>query len=106
VPDPEDRPDFYAWYGESHSLEGMRQFGFRRFWRCWSHLDPSIHCAFYELSDTEHYDRIEKSPAFAAMVDDFSATWDGKVTRVRDVMQIVQKGMGADDAVPPHLSSL
>lgn len=96
VPDPADRPAFDAWYGANHSPEGVRNFGFLRFWRCWSHLDPAVHYAFYELEDTAHYDRIVASPAFAAMVADFTATWDGRVTRARDVVRIVhEEGPGA-----------
>jgi len=91
VPRPEDRPAFDAWYGTRHSPEGMRTFGFLRFWRCWSHLDPSVHYAFYELEDTGHYDRISASPEFEAMVADFTATWDGKATRDRDVIRVVHE---------------
>ena len=91
VADHNDRAAFDDWYGSSHSLEGVQNFGFLRFWRCWSHLDPSVHYAFYELEDTKHYDRIVNTPAFAEMVADFTEVWGDRVTRERDVVNIVHE---------------
>jgi len=88
VPDPADRQAFDQWYGGNHSPQGLRLFNFRRYWRGWSHLDPSVHYAYYELDNAAHYDAIVETPEFAAMVADFTATWNGKVTRERDVITV------------------
>ena len=66
-------------------------FNFRRYWRGWSHLDPSVHYACYELEDAAHYDAIVATPEFAAMVADFTSTWGGRVTRERDVVALTDK---------------
>ena len=91
VPDPADRPAFDAWYGEKHSPEGVEKLGFIRFWRYWSHLDASVHYAFYEIEDVAFYDRMIKTPEHAALVADFTATWGDKVTRAGDVLRFVHQ---------------
>lgn len=91
VPDPADRKAFDHWYGTDHAPAGLKLFKASKFWRCWSHLDPSVHYAFYELDSAERYDEIVNTPEFAAMVADFTGTWGDKVTRDRDVINIVQQ---------------
>jgi len=44
------------------SPTGFKVFKPIRFWRCWSHLDPSVHYAFYEFDRAERYDEIVGTP--------------------------------------------
>lgn len=90
VPDVQDRTAFDRWYGEDHMAEAIRVFAPARCWRSWSEIDPAVHYAFYEFEAVEDVQAMMATAAFAAMVDDFTRTWDGKVTRARDVIHSVQ----------------
>ena len=91
VADPADRAAFDEWYATDHSPMGYRLFKPKRFWRCWSHLDPSVHYAFYEFENAERYDEIVGTPEFEAMVADFTRTWGDRVERDRDVISVVHQ---------------
>lgn len=88
--DPDARDSFDTWYGEEHMAEAARAFRPVRCWRSWSALNPSVHYANYEFSDLANIEQMMASPAFRALVNDFSQTWDGKVVRERDITVTVQ----------------
>ena len=83
--DPAARDAFDQWYGEDHLVQAMAAFRPDRCWRSWSALDPAVHYANYEFSDIAKVEQMMVTPAFRALVDDFSETWDGQVVRERDV---------------------
>ena len=85
VPAVADRKSFDVWYGEDHMAAVIAQFSPRRCWRSWSTVNPEIHYAFYEFETLDRLQQIMATAIFADLVEDFTATWDGKVTRTRDV---------------------
>jgi len=94
VPDS-DRARFDHWYETDHLPWALRVFGARRAWRCWStsgpESDPGVHVAFYEFDSVEAAEAIQKSDAIKPLVADFDRMWQGRVTRRRAVLEIVQE---------------
>lgn len=90
VPDAVDRAAFDQWYGGKHMPEAIAAFGPCRAWRSWSAIDPSLHYAFYEFDDERKISAMLASEEFRLMVADLSSTWEGKVTRTRDIMVSTQ----------------
>jgi hypothetical protein len=90
VPSEGDRSPFDTWYADDHMAAVIEQFRPLRCWRSWSTLDASIHYACYEFPDLQQLREMMLTDEFARLVDDFSQTWDGKVTRTRDVVAATQ----------------
>ncbi|HEV2189894.1 MAG TPA: hypothetical protein VGR70_21980 [Stellaceae bacterium] len=86
-----DRARFDHWYETDHLPWALRVFGARRAWRCWSKSEPSVHVAFYEFDSVEAAEAISKSDAIKPLVEDFDKTWQGRVTRRRAVLDVVQE---------------
>ena len=53
VADPSDRASFEHWYGSEHMPEAAAAFKAERAWRCWSKMQPTVHYAFYQFSDSD-----------------------------------------------------
>jgi hypothetical protein len=86
-----DRARFEEWYATDHLPWAMRVFAARRAWRCWSHSDPAVHVAFYEFDSVEAAAATQTAEATKALVADFDRVWQGRVTRRRAVLEVVQE---------------
>jgi hypothetical protein len=86
-----DRAQFDQWYETDHLPWALRVFGARRAWRCWSRSEPAVHVAFYEFDTVEAAEAIAKSDAIKPLVADFDRVWQGRVTRRRAVLDVVQE---------------
>ena len=89
--DPADRPHFDRWYDEEHLREALATFQADRAWRSWSRINPTSHCAFYEFSDVAAARAALQSEATRWLVAKFDETWGRRVTRTRDVVEVVQR---------------
>ncbi|HZK89859.1 MAG TPA: hypothetical protein VFC56_06895 [Stellaceae bacterium] len=94
VPEAE-RARFDQWYETDHLPWALRVFAARRAWRCWSTSDPpnglGVHVAFYEFDSVEAAEAISTSDAIKPLVEDFDRQWQGRVTRRRAVLDMVQE---------------
>jgi len=86
-----DRAQFDHWYETDHLPWALRVFHAKRAWRCWNKSDPAVHMAFYEFDTAEAAEAITKSDAIKPLVEDFDKTWQGRVTRRRVVLDVVQE---------------
>jgi hypothetical protein len=86
-----DRARFDHWYETDHLPWALRVFGALRAWRCWSRSDPGVHVAFYEFASVEAAEAIQRSDAIKPLVADFDRMWQGRVTRRRAVLEMVQE---------------
>ncbi len=82
-------PDFDTWYRTEHLPDAVKAFGARRGWRAWSRTDPSVHHAFYEFPDVAAAEAVNTSPAIRALVAEFDARWGTRVTRTREILEII-----------------
>ena len=90
VLDPMIEDAFDRWYGEEHLPDALEAFGARRAWRGWSEVEPNVHYAVYEFDDVEAVRAIPGSAALKGLVAEFDRMWGDKVTRSRDVVDVVQ----------------
>jgi hypothetical protein len=86
-----DRSRFDHWYQTDHLPWALRVFCARRAWRCWSKSDPGVHVAFYEFDSVEAAEAIQRADGIKELVADFDKTWQGRVTRRRAVLDVVQE---------------
>lgn len=90
-----DRAKFDHWYETDHLPWALRVFKARRAWRCWSRSDTpdghGIHVAFYEFDSVAAAEAVQKSDAIKPLVEDFDRVWQGRVTRRRAVLDVVQE---------------
>lgn len=85
-----DRPPFDTWYETEHLPEAKAAFAADRVWRAWSRVEPSVHYAFYEFSDTPTALAILDSDALKTLVGKFDDAWGARVIRTRDVVEVAQ----------------
>jgi hypothetical protein len=93
VPSESERAKFDQWYGTHHLPLAMDRFHADRGWRFWSRSDPSVHYAMYEFKDMATLRQCLESPGFKMLVTDFDEAWP-RVTRSRDLIEIVQEAWG------------
>jgi hypothetical protein len=86
-----DRARFDHWYETDHLPWAVRVFEARRAWRCWSRTEPSLHIAFYEFDSVEAAQATQTSEATKALVADFDRVWEDRVTRRREVLEMVHE---------------
>jgi hypothetical protein len=86
-----DRARFDHWYQTDHLPWAVRVFAARRAWRCWSHSDPRLHVAFYEFDSVEAAEATQTAEATKALVADFDRVWEGRVTRRREILEMVHE---------------
>ena len=89
--DPEAREAFDAWYETEHLPGAVAALGATRASRGWSAVEDNVHTAFYDFADMAAVRQMMASDALKGMIAEFSRHWDGKVTRTRDAVEIVQK---------------
>ncbi len=91
VPNDADRVPFDQWYRDHHMPAALRVFGALRAWRTWSRTDPSKHTAFYEFPSLEAANATIQSPGIKELIAIFDAAWGSRVTRTRDIVEVVQR---------------
>jgi hypothetical protein len=89
IADAADRPGFDEWYEKEHLPDAVAKFGAERGWRCWSRINPGVHYAFYEFADPARAQAILDSPALRALIAEFDRAWGSRVTRTREIMEVV-----------------
>jgi hypothetical protein len=87
-----DRRDFDAWYCIEHLPDAKRAFGALHAWRAWSRTDPSVHYAFYQFPTVDAAQAVNTSPAIHALVAEFDKRWGTRVTRAREIIEVVEGG--------------
>ena len=86
-----DRLAFDDWYHKEHLPDAMKAFGVRSAWRAWSQTEPAVHCAFYRFGSLEDAARATTGTAIEALIAEFDRCWGTKVTRTREVMNVVEE---------------
>jgi hypothetical protein len=89
--DPAERARFDHWYATDHLPWALRAFGARRGWRCWSRTEPAVHFAFYEFDDAQQAEAGTAPDRIAPLVADFDRVWGNRVTRRRELLELVQE---------------
>ncbi len=84
------KQDFDRWYQDEHLADARTAFGAVRAFRGWSEIDPAVHYAYYEFNDVASANAIRNSDGLKQLVAEFDRVWGDKVTRSRDVVEIVQ----------------
>jgi hypothetical protein len=82
--------DFDRWYQNEHLPDALKAFHAQRAWRGWSEVEPSVHYAVYEFDDVEVARAVPGSAALRRLVAEFDRMWGDKVTRTRDIVDVVQ----------------
>ena len=90
VVDAAVKDDFDRWYQDEHLPDALKEFNARRAWRGWSAVGASVHYACYEFDDLAHAQAIPGSAALKHLVAEFDRAWGDKVTRSRDVVDVIQ----------------
>jgi hypothetical protein len=85
-----DRAAFDHWYESEHLPDALRDFKALSAKRGWSAVDPGVHLAFYEFSDLAAANAILEGDIIKAFVAEFDRVWEDKVTRTREVVEVVQ----------------
>ncbi|MDA0662922.1 MAG: hypothetical protein O3B08_08810 [Proteobacteria bacterium] len=85
-----DRDAFDHWYETEHLPDAKKAFKALGAWRGWSTIDPLSHFAFYEFPDLEAASAVSGSDEIKALIAEFDRVWQGRVTRTRDVVDILQ----------------
>jgi len=88
--DPSVRDAFDRWYRDEHLPDALKAFKAKRAWRGWSDTDASVHYAFYEFEDLARARAIPGSAEIKTLIAEFDRMWGHKVTRARDVVDVVQ----------------
>jgi len=91
VPNMADRASFDHWYATDHLPWAIKTFGAERGWRCWSRSDPAVHYAFYEFSEVGQAEALIGSEKIKPLVADFDRVWGDRVSRRREILEIVQE---------------
>ncbi len=89
--DPAARDAFDKWYETEHLPDAVAALGAASASRGWSGVEENVHIAFYEFADMAAVKRMMASDALKGMIAEFSRHWDGKVTRTRDAVELIQK---------------
>ena len=89
--DPAAREAFDAWYRNEHLPDAVEAFDAAGASRGWSEVDDNVHIAFYEFADLAEVNRVMGSDALKGMIAEFDRHWQGKVTRTREVLELIQE---------------
>lgn len=80
---------FDAWYKEHHLEEAHTSFKSISSFRGW--INKNEHHAFYQFKDFSSANKILDSKELGLMIKKFDEKWLGKVTRTRELIEIIQK---------------
>lgn len=89
--DPNARDAFDHWYEAQHLPDAVKALGATSASRGWSDVEENVHIAFYEFADMPAMKRMMASDALEGMIAEFSRRWEGKVTRTRDAVELIQE---------------
>ena len=89
--DPASKDAFDAWYQNEHLPDAVEAFDAAGASRGWSEVDDNVHIAFYEFADLADVNRVMGSDALKGMISEFDRHWQGKVTRTREVLELIQE---------------
>ena len=89
--DPDARDAFDTWYQDEHLPDAVAAFGAGGASRGWSDVDDNVHIAFYEFADLADVNRVMGSDALKGMIAEFDRHWSGRVTRTREVVELIQE---------------
>ncbi len=87
-----DRRDFDDWYRTEHLPNAIKAFAAQRGWRAWSRTDPSVHYAYYLFPDVAAAEALSTSPTIGKLIAEFDARWGTRVTRTREIIEVVEGG--------------
>src|SRR6185436_8850905 len=90
VVDAAVKEGFDRWYQDAHLRDCLKAFGAQRAWRGWSEVDASTPYAVYEFDDAARARAVPGSDALQSKAAEFDRTWGSKVTRSRDLVELVQ----------------
>jgi hypothetical protein len=85
-----DRGAFDDWYRTEHLPDAVNAFAARRGWRAWSRTDPSVHYAYYQFPDVAAAEAATSPAAISGLVAAFDARWGTRVTRAREIIDVVE----------------
>lgn len=85
-----DRDAFDTWYETEHLPDAKAAFGAISAERGWSDTAPGIHFALYAFPDLARAQGVAGSDEIKALIADFDRTWQGRVTRTREIVGVVQ----------------
>lgn len=86
-----DRPAFDDWYRTEHLPDAAKAFAAQAAWRAWSRTDPAVHYAYYRFADVAGAEAATKPSAIAGLVADFDARWGTRVTRTREIIEVIDE---------------
>jgi hypothetical protein len=89
-----DRRDFDHWYHTEHLPDAAKAFAAQRAWRGWSRTNPSLHYAYYQFADVAAAQAVGESPAIRSLIAEFDARWGTRVTRSREIIEVVDELTG------------
>jgi hypothetical protein len=84
-----DRLDFDEWYRTEHLPDAAKAFAAQSAWRAWSRTDPSVHYTYYRFAELADAQAASNSPAIGKLVAEFDARWGTRVTRAREIIEVV-----------------
>ena len=90
VADSVVKSEFDRWYQDEHLPDALKGFKAQRAWRGWSQADSSLHYAVYEFDDIAALRAIQGSDALKRLVAEFDRVWGDKVSRSRDMVEVIQ----------------
>lgn len=86
-----DREAFDRWYEEEHLPDAVAAFKAIGGRRGWSTTQPNLHYAWYEFAELATALATADSAAIKSLIAEFDRTWDGRITRTRDVVECKQQ---------------
>ncbi len=86
-----DREAFDRWYETEHLPQALAAFRALSASRGWSDVTPGVHLAFYEFAEVARARAVLVSDEMKAMVAEFDRTWQDRVRRTREVVEIRQQ---------------
>jgi hypothetical protein len=89
VADAATKNDFDRWYQDEHLPQALNAFKAKRAFRAWSQMDACVHYAFYEFDNVAHATAIQDSGELKRLAAEFDRVWGGKVTRSRDLVEVI-----------------
>jgi hypothetical protein len=94
VADAADRPAFDRWYQAEHLPDAVKAFKVKRAWRGWSQVDPAVHMAVYEFESLAAAEANTSTDKLKPLIAEFDRVWGARVTRSRELVDIVQTMAG------------
>lgn len=85
-----DREAFEDWYRTEHLPDAHHSFGTLKAERGWSDVTKGIHIAIYTFTDLDAARRMTSSDSIDKLIAEFDRVWQGRVTRTREVIGVVQ----------------